>query len=169
MAAKQQFNINLPGDLVRRVKHRAVDDQLSLSDWVEHVLAQHLERSMSMPAHVTLQPMVHVEDLGSSIRFYETLGAELLHGSRDGDFAMLRLGASQFSLLAHPADPEQDEGDVELNFEADDLDAVAAALRAADVPAVPDPTDEGFGRQLQVHAPGGLLVKINELEPDLYA
>ena len=29
-------------------------------------------------------------------------------------------------------------------------------------------TDEGFGRQLQVAAPGGLLIKINELDGDLY-
>ncbi len=29
-------------------------------------------------------------------------------------------------------------------------------------------TDEGFGRQLQIKTPDGLLLKINELEPDLY-
>lgn len=29
-------------------------------------------------------------------------------------------------------------------------------------------TDEGFGRQLQLKSPDGLLLKVNELEPELY-
>ncbi len=41
----------------------------------------------------------------------------MLHGSRDGDFAMLQLGDAQLSLLAHPPNPEQNEGTVESNFE----------------------------------------------------
>jgi hypothetical protein len=31
------------------------------------------------------------------------------------------------------------------------------------------PGDEAFGRQLQLAAPGGMLVKVNELEPELFA
>jgi predicted HicB family RNase H-like nuclease len=41
---KQQFNIYLPADLVRRVKHAAVDADLSLSVYVERVLEEHLGR-----------------------------------------------------------------------------------------------------------------------------
>ena len=41
---KQQFNIYLPPDLVRRVKYRALDDQLSLSDLVERALIAFLEQ-----------------------------------------------------------------------------------------------------------------------------
>ena len=40
--AKQQFNVYLPPDLVRRAKHRALDEQLSLSDFVERVLELYL-------------------------------------------------------------------------------------------------------------------------------
>ena len=169
MGAKQQFNVNLPPELVRRAKHQAIDDQLSLSDWVERVLGRHLERQTPMEPLVTLQPMIHVEDLKESLPFYEALGARILHGSRDGDFVMLQLGDSQFSLLAHPANPDQAEGEVELNFEARGrLEEVAVALRRAGVAGVGEPVDEGFGRQLQITAPGGLLIKINELEPELY-
>jgi predicted HicB family RNase H-like nuclease len=39
---KQQFNVYLPAGLVRRLKYRALDDQLSLSDWVERALEAYL-------------------------------------------------------------------------------------------------------------------------------
>lgn len=44
MAAKQQFNIYLPAELVRRVKHAAVDADRSLSEFVEGALEAYLRR-----------------------------------------------------------------------------------------------------------------------------
>lgn len=44
---KQQFNVYLPPDLIRRVKYRALDDQLSLSDLVEKALIAFMERGNS--------------------------------------------------------------------------------------------------------------------------
>ena len=43
-APKQQFNIYLPAELVRRVKHAAVDADRSLSDFVAAALEDHLRR-----------------------------------------------------------------------------------------------------------------------------
>ena len=41
--AKQQFNVYLPPDLIRRAKYRALDDQISLSDLVEQALSRFLQ------------------------------------------------------------------------------------------------------------------------------
>jgi len=108
---KQQFNVNLPSDLVRRVKHHAIDVRLSLSDLIAQVLEQQLSiQERPMPASESaarsrglhLQPMVHVEDMAASVHFYERLGGEILHGSRDGDWVLMRLADAEIGLLAHP-------------------------------------------------------------------
>jgi predicted HicB family RNase H-like nuclease len=41
---KQQFNIYLPAELIRQVKHAAVDANQSLSLFVETALQEHLTR-----------------------------------------------------------------------------------------------------------------------------
>lgn len=43
MTAKQQFNVYLPPDLVKRIKHRAIDEGGSLSDVVARALELYLE------------------------------------------------------------------------------------------------------------------------------
>lgn len=114
-----------------------------------------------------LQPMVHVEQMGAAVGFCEALGATVLHGSRDGDFVMLRIGGAQLGLLAHPPNPEQHEGLVELNFETTERGSRAAAARERGR-RHPIRYRRGVRGQLQVAAPGGLLVKINQLDPGLY-
>ncbi|GEM_PF-240342 len=186
---KQQFNVYLTPDLVRQIKHHSVDVQLSLSDLVEKVLRAYLDKRDEQPAvpqlaqppiadlargeqqasGLTLQPMIHVEQMAAAIKFYEALGFSLTVGSRDGDWAQMRLGGAELGLLAHPPNPEQNEGIVELNFESQEpLEALEARLREAGVTIARPTGDEGFGAQLQVQSPDGLLVKINQLDPGLY-
>lgn len=191
MAPRQQFNVTLPPELVRRVKHHAIDVQLSLSDLVAVVLDEHLHTAQRQGAEqqerrrerrqeadvaddgsgpeVRLQPMVHVTDMAASVAFYEALGGELVHGSRDGDWVLLRLGGAEVGLLAHPPNPDQGEGVVELNLVSTrPLEELEERVRAAGVAVVRPASDEAFGRQLQLAAPGGMLVKVNELEPELF-
>ncbi len=44
MSDKKQFNIYLPPDLIREVKHASVDSGNSLSDFVEKALRAYLEQ-----------------------------------------------------------------------------------------------------------------------------
>jgi hypothetical protein len=91
------------------------------------------------------------------------------HGSRDGDWVLLRLGGAEIGLLGHPPNPDQGEGVVELNLvSAGPLEELEDRVRAAGVDVVRPTGDEAFGRQLQLAAPGGMLVKVNELEPGLF-
>ncbi len=116
-----------------------------------------------------LQPMIHVEDMAASIKFYEALGATLILGSRDGDYVQLAIGGAEISLLAHPANPEQAEGQVELNFESGEpLAALQERLEAAGVKIARGAADEAFGFQLQLETPDGMLVKINHLDPSTF-
>ena len=71
--------------------------------------------------------------------------------------------------MAHPPNPEQDEGTVELNFVTEeDLGRVEARLRERGVRVVSPASDEGFGAHLHVAGPDGQLVKMNRLEPEPY-
>ena len=117
-----------------------------------------------------LQPMVHVQSLSTALRFYEGLGAELMFGSRDGDWALIELNGVRMGLLAHPPGDGKKET-VELQFTSDrPLEEVEDHVRSID-PAYIERgvADEAFGRMLKLVTSDGLLIKVIEVERDLVA
>jgi catechol 2,3-dioxygenase-like lactoylglutathione lyase family enzyme len=116
-----------------------------------------------------LQPMVHVDDMAASIAFYEHLGAEIVHGSRESDRVLLQLGTTQIGLVAYPPSPGRGECTVELNFAAAmPLDELEAKLRRDGISVVGVAARTDFGAQLLIRTPDGMIIKINQLEPDSY-
>jgi hypothetical protein len=92
-----------------------------------------------------------------------------VNGSRDGDFTLLELNGSELSLLAHPPklSTRRGSGGAQLRqLRTADRARGAASVgwRADRLPYL----GRRLGRQLQVASPDGLLVKINELDPELY-
>ena len=117
---------------------------------------------------LAIQPMLHVESMGDSLTFFERLGAQVLFGSRDGDYALVQFGATKMGLLAHPPSPDNPEP-LELHFEsATPLEQIEEHLQATAPEMIHRGTgDEAFGKMLKLRTPDGLVVKLLELERDL--
>ena len=124
---------------------------------------------LAPPGHaMQLQLMVHVDDMPAAVDFYACLGAELVHGGPADDWVLVQLGTTQISLLAHPPRAEDGECTVELNFAAaTPLEDLARRLRSDGVTIAAFENHPDFGDQLQVRSPDGLLIKINQLAPEI--
>jgi catechol 2,3-dioxygenase-like lactoylglutathione lyase family enzyme len=116
---------------------------------------------------LSLQPMVHVDDMAASIAFYEQLGGSLIHGDRKSAWVLMQLGPVQIALLGRPPDAAGGEAVVELHFGATmPLDQLERRLHRAGFPVAEVITDRDLGEQLRVRTPDGLLIKISQREPD---
>ena len=125
-------------------------------------------QSFQSAGTIRLQPMLHVQDMEEALRFFEAVGGELAYGSRDGDWALLKFGNTEMSLLRHPPNVAEGDTEFELNFVSTvPLEQIEAAARAAGLTIVKAVTDEAFGRQMILRLPSGLRAKINEIEEDL--
>jgi hypothetical protein len=115
-----------------------------------------------------LQPMVHVGDMAAAVAFYETMGGEINHGDRDGEWVLMQVGTAQIGLVTRPPDASRGESTVELNFAATmPLDQLEQLLRERGVTIVAMAADRDLGTQLQVEAPDGMPIKIHQVEPEL--
>jgi catechol 2,3-dioxygenase-like lactoylglutathione lyase family enzyme len=117
-----------------------------------------------------LRPIHFVPDVDEAVRFYEALGLTPEIRSRSGHWVELRATGGELGLhdSAIAADGEGREG-VALNFLADEpLEEVERRLLAAGFPPQGTIVDHEWGRALQVRAPDGTVVQIDERDTELY-
>jgi glyoxylase I family protein len=128
-----------------------------------------VERPMAAPAKVstiqTLWPLLAVDDLGASLRFWrDRLGFKLAgQAESDGQMFWCRLERDGASIMLQAADvedgPAKDRGrGVTLYFVCDDVDALFEEVRSRGLRVDP-PTVAYYGmRQLYVPEPNGYFV-----------
>lgn len=116
-----------------------------------------------------LMPIVYVTNMAKAWDFYNALGLQGNGHTRSEMWSELALGDA--SLALHHIDklPEKQIGRIELALVAPaPLETLVERLKAAGVPLEREITDEAFGRSIQVRDPDGLVIQINEHDPELY-
>ncbi|HEY7932737.1 MAG TPA: VOC family protein [Solirubrobacteraceae bacterium] len=117
-----------------------------------------------------LRPIHFVSDVDEAVRFYEALGLTPELRSRSGHWVELQASGGELGLhdSAIAADGEGREG-LALNFLAEEpLEQVEQRLLAAGFPPQGTIVDHEWGRALQVKAPDGTVVQIDERDTELY-
>jgi hypothetical protein len=170
--ARQQFNVSLPEDVIRRVKHAAIDEDVSLSQYVENALLDYARpvdkrRGGGRPDNqLTMMPIVYSSDVDKLSAFFERLGGQpRLRKHRDGWIELI-LGRALIAM--HRAAPEFKPEEVELTLVyAGKLETLRDELK--EHVEISDIRDVEYGRFMIATAPTGFRIQITELDHELYS
>lgn len=173
---KQQFNIYLQPELIREVKHASVDAGGSLSDYVAEALAAYMHNqpagaqgASKGTARLTPMTILYVRDVAQALPFYQALGFETALRERTGDWVQLRMGDAILGLHKGEQPSGRVKGGIEFSLIVHErLEKLLERLSTAGFPPTHPIIDESFGRSVQLEAPEGLLIQVDELEIDLY-
>jgi catechol 2,3-dioxygenase-like lactoylglutathione lyase family enzyme len=117
-----------------------------------------------------VRPIHFVPDVDEATRFYEALGLEVQARARTGHW--IELAATGGELALHDtttaADGEGRAGMLVSFIAEEPLEALERRLRAAGFPPKGTVVDQEWGRSLFVPGPGGMLLQIDEQDPELY-
>jgi hypothetical protein len=119
-------------------------------------------------SRIVVRPLRFTDDIPGMRRFLELVGLRPRIESTGGGWVDLVGGGGMVALhTAASSDTGGLAGQTRLSFETDDLDGLAASLKARDVPEVAV-YDEAYGRALSCRDPAGDLITVDERITDMY-
>ncbi|MGV9450280.1 VOC family protein [Streptomyces sp. NPDC003635] len=114
---------------------------------------------------LTVLPIRYVADVAASRRFYEGLGLTYRTDTGVAVWAQLDGGAGGVGVHDAAVSKGRPPGTVELGFSTDErLEDVSARLTADGYEHTL--VDEDFGRSIRVTDPDGVVVQIQEIDPE---
>ncbi|MCC6615912.1 MAG: VOC family protein [Anaerolineae bacterium] len=117
-----------------------------------------------------MMPIVYVSDVERALTFYRLLGLEDTSNPPSRMWAELRLGDASLGIHYIETLADEQPERVTLNFVSQiPLEMLRENLRERGITPARDIIDEAFGRSLVLRDPDGLLIQIDEHDPELYA
>ncbi len=86
------------------------------------------------------------QDMSPSVRFYQTLGFEVIYGSEEASFTSFRVGKGYLNLIAQPAS-RQWSGWGRVIFHVSDVDALYHHAVACELDPDTTPEDAEWGER----------------------
>lgn len=112
-------------------------------------------------------PIVYVKNMDRSLAFFEALGGQRSHAS--AHWAELRFGTAKIALHLDEDRQAGQPQQLGLAFEAAaPLEHLLEHCRQRGLTVHQQISDESFGRSLVLEDPDGLLIQVNEHDPELY-